>query len=173
MKKRKLLRERYPELYQYGKEILTSKGMSIEKNCMQHGRISCYKHSLRVVVFSLWLNEKLRMHADRRALVRGGLLHDYFLYDWHHKSPKNRLHGFSHAATALKNARRDFRLNAMERDIIEKHMFPLNLHPPKYKESWIICLSDKMCATAETTQPYVKKVLSLGKKFLLYSMTTI
>ena len=53
-----------------------------------------------------------------RELVRGALLHDYFLYDWHtRKSAKGlkELHGFSHPETALRNAGRDYRLTPCER----------------------------------------------------------
>jgi uncharacterized protein len=82
--------------------------------------------------------------------VRGALLHDYFLYDWHVPAPEHNLHGFSHAGAALKNAKRDFEINRLEQDIIEKHMFPLNIRPPKYRESIIVCLADKLCATKET-----------------------
>ena len=37
----------------------------------------------------------------------------------------------------------------IERDIIKRHMFPLNIRPPKYRESWIVCLADKICAVNE------------------------
>ena len=37
----------------------------------------------------------------------------------------------------------------MERDIIKKHMFPLTLTPPAYKESLLVCLVDKACSIYE------------------------
>ena len=85
-----------------------------------------------------------------RALVRGALLHDYFLYDWHEKDASHRWHGFHHPAAALKNASADFGLSPRERDVIAKHMFPLTLRPPRFRESWIVCLADKWCALEET-----------------------
>ena len=57
---------------------------------------------------------------------------------------------FSHAQTALKNARKDFELGEIEQDVIQKHMFPLNLKPPKYKESVLVCVADKISALDET-----------------------
>ena len=33
---------------QFGEDILDSYGMSIEKQCMQHGSVSVYDHSLMV-----------------------------------------------------------------------------------------------------------------------------
>ena len=96
--------------------------------------------------------ENYRLPVDKQSLVRGALLHDYFLYDWHEKDGGHRLHGFFHAERALHNARRDFNLNFIERDIIRKHMFPLNITPPKFRESWIVTWADKLCAAEETTR---------------------
>ncbi|MDY4045137.1 MAG: phosphohydrolase, partial [Oscillospiraceae bacterium] len=51
---------------------------------------------------------------------------------------------------ALRNADRDFELNDTERDMIKKHMFPLNPTPPRFKETAVLCLADKYCALRET-----------------------
>ena len=34
--------------------------------------------------------------------------------------------------------------------MIRSHMFPLNLTLPRYRESVILCLADKVCAVKET-----------------------
>lgn len=80
----------------------------------------------------------------------GALLHDYFLYDWHVPDKSHRWHGFFHAGKALANASRDFTLGKIERDMIASHMFPLNITLPRYRESVILCIADKLCATEET-----------------------
>ena len=49
----------------------------------------------------------------------------------------------------LRNAERDFALSEIERDIIEKHMFPVNIKPPRHKESYIVTIADKICALRE------------------------
>lgn len=120
-------------------------------NITQHGGTSCLLHSLAVAYFSLWFVTRLGIRCDRRSLVRGAMLHDYFLYDWHVKSDSNahRFHGFTHPQTALCNARRDFALGDIEADIIARHMFPLTPKPPKYRESVIVSLADKYCAVME------------------------
>lgn len=133
----------------YGADILSSAGMELEKTLIQHGRISCYEHSVRVAEMSLRMAARLPFRFRERELVRGALLHDYFLYDWHKKEKWHRLHGFSHAERALERASRDFALNDTERDIIQRHMFPLNIRLPKYRESWLVCLVDKVCAISE------------------------
>lgn len=131
----------------YGEDILNSDGMQAEKGFIQHGDISCFEHSVNVAETALKLAEYFSWKTDEKALVRGALLHDYFLYDWHMSG--HRLHGFYHAKKALENAKKDFHLNKIEEDIIKRHMFPLNIRPPKYKESRIVCLADKLCAIGE------------------------
>ncbi|MPN07787.1 hypothetical protein SDC9_155059 [bioreactor metagenome] len=83
-------------------------------------------------------------------MIRGALLHDFFLYDWHEKNQNHRLHGFTHPKRALCNAQHYFRLNDIERDVIEKHMWPMTLKPPRFKESLVVCLVDKCCTLSET-----------------------
>ena len=131
-----------------GADILASPGMEKTKSFTQHGGTSVYEHCLNVACESLMLARRVKQSVDERAMVRGALLHDYFLYDWH--QPGHGLHGFRHPAIALKNAARDFRLGDVERDVILRHMFPLNLAPPRYRESLIVCLADKICAARET-----------------------
>ena len=138
-----------PLLLRYGGDILISPGMAREQRFVHHGTVSCFDHSVAVAYKSLKLAACWRIKVEQRSLVRGALLHDYFLYDWHEADPSHRLHGFRHAKKALANAQRDFGLNAKEADIILKHMFPLNLSPPRCRESVLVLLADKWCALAE------------------------
>lgn len=117
---------------------------------VQHGRVSCLEHSVAVASMSFWLCRRLHLSADLRSLVRGALLHDFFLYDWHEGSGRAGLHGFTHPKTALQNADRLFLLNDRERDIIVKHMWPLTIVPPRHWESFIVCFADKYCSLRET-----------------------
>lgn len=135
---------------EYGADIIRSEGMQSEKQYIQHGMTTVYHHSVGVAGMSLYISRKLHLNVREKELVRGALLHDYFLYDWHDPDPSHRMHGFHHAKTALKNADRDFILTDLEKDIIVKHMFPLNIRAPKYRESMIVCLADKICAVQET-----------------------
>lgn len=117
---------------------------------IQHGDTSCMEHCIAVAYISFYIAKKLHIRCDYTSLIRGALLHDYFLYDWHEKDESHKWHGFHHAKKALRNATRDFDLTSIEMDIIEKHMFPLNIKLPKYRESYIVCLSDKICSSYET-----------------------
>ena len=138
------------EILRCSSDIIKSSGMQKEKSCVQHGDVSVFHHSLAVGCLCVFFADYLCLNVDRRSLIRGALLHDYFLYDWHVKDGAHRLHGFTHAGCALKNAERDFDLGPIERDIIQKHMFPLNPTPPKYMESVLVCAADKICAVYET-----------------------
>ena len=53
------------------------------------------------------LDQKWKLNCDKGSLVRGALLHDYFLYDWHQPHKEYGLHGFTHPSTALRNAVQD------------------------------------------------------------------
>ena len=141
-------------LNEYAEDILTSDGMMSEKNFLQHGTVSVYEHSVSVAIMCISISRFLAHYfyikTDERSLVRGALLHDYFLYDWHVSDKSHRLHGFSHPKIALKNAQRDFKLNKIEKNMIVRHMFPLTFPPPKYREGMILCIADKLCALNET-----------------------
>jgi uncharacterized protein len=89
------------------------------------------------------------MGFDYRSAARGGLLHDFFLYDWHIGKPYRGLHGFIHPYIALENANQYFCLNELEKDVIQKHMWPLTIRLPRYKETFVVLLVDKYCATKE------------------------
>ena len=145
------MKDYYKFIKYYGKDILKSKKVKSQKEFIQHGNVSVYDHTYSVAVLSLYLADKLNINVDEKSLVRGALLHDYFLYDWHVKDKSHRLHGYTHANTALKNAKRDFKINKIEENMIKCHMFPLNLFSvPKYKEAKILCICDKLCAISET-----------------------
>ena len=94
-----------------------------------------------------------RSHVQKKELIRGALLHDYFLYDWHtqdYVSP-HKLHGFYHPGRALKNAQQEYQLTPRERDIIKKHMWPLTISAmPMCREAWIVTMADKWCSLMET-----------------------
>ena len=81
------------------------------------------------------------------------MLHDLFLYDWRKKQDDRKgLHAFTHPKTAYENASKLFDLNEKEKDIILKHMWPVTISFPKYKESYLLTLVDKYCALNESYQ---------------------
>jgi uncharacterized protein len=121
---------------------------------IQHGSTSVYEHSVNVACTSLKisfvLKKVLHFTVDEHSLVRGALLHDYFLYDWHRNESWHKWHGFRHPFFALMNAQKVCSLTPTEIDIIIHHMFPLTLIPPHTPEGIIVMIADKICALYET-----------------------
>ncbi|MCR4761683.1 MAG: HD domain-containing protein [Oscillospiraceae bacterium] len=133
------------------------------KSHVQHGHTSVYEHSVAVTVECLRIADQFDIAVDRRSLIRGALLHDYFLYDWHSRPKEHRPHGFTHAKTALGNAERDFQINPIEAEMIRCHMFPMNiLRVPHHRESIILCLADKTVASKETLNGGIAAIKRVG-----------
>lgn len=131
---------------------LSGARLYVEDGYTQHGNTSCLLHSIAVAYHSLRLAKKIfKRNFSERELIRGALLHDYFLYDWHYNAfPPNGLHGFSHPLTAWQNASADFALTKREENIIRTHMFPLTITKiPRHRESIIVMLVDKYCSLYE------------------------
>ncbi|SCY68616.1 HD domain-containing protein [Butyrivibrio sp. INlla14] len=147
----------------HGQDILQSEEYIKLKSFIQHGNVTVYEHCLHVALCAIKLGRVLGVHCKERELVRGALLHDYFLYDWHNsEAPGNihpKLHGFYHPGIALRNATRDFVLSEREKDIIRKHMWPLTINPPRCREAWIVCIADKYSSTLETLKLRKGKIL--------------
>lgn len=135
-----------------GADILESINFLKTREHIQHGSVTVHAHCINVAKHSLMLADKLKIRTKRRELIRGALLHDYFLYDWHDKDHINpfKLHGFFHPGRALKNATRDFELTEREKDIIRKHMWPMTIIPPLCREAWIVTAADKWVSLKET-----------------------
>lgn len=135
-------------------DILNSDNFSMTDEFIQHGNVSVRSHSLNVAKYSLLFSKKLPAECNERELIRGALLHDYFLYDWHKKEGRNYkgLHGFYHPSVALENAAKEYPLTDREKDIIKKHMWPLTVVPPMCREAWIVTAADKYCSFMETVR---------------------
>jgi len=127
------------------------------KNYRQHGSSTVYDHSLNVARTALRVARRIPLKVDEAALVRGALLHDYFLYDWHVPDRARPNHALYHPRMAWENAGRDYDLGRTEADIIRRHMFPVVPIPPRTLEGWIVCAVDKACAVQETLFAGAKK----------------
>ena len=145
-------RQLYRLLREHASDILKSENFRSTKNYIQHGTMPVHRHCIDVAETSIAISKFLRIPCNEREMVRGALLHDYFLYDWHDKSRENyqRLHGFYHPGIALRNASMEYELTLREKDIIKKHMWPLTVVPPLCREAWIVTTADKYCSLLET-----------------------
>jgi len=144
------------------RDLLNDETVLKMKEFTHHGETTCFQHCLNVSYYNYRVCRFFSL--NERAGARAGLLHDLFLYDWHtyRRKKGERLHGFTHAKTALKNVREHFYVTDLERDMIEKHMFPLNITAlPKYRETLVIVMVDKYCGLIETVIPRLKKAADM------------
>lgn len=146
-------------------DIITNTTVLQMNNFKQHYETSCFEHCLNVSYYSYLICKKFNL--DYVAAARSGMLHDLFLYDWRTKNDRTGLHAFTHPKTALNNAKSQFNISKKEEDIILKHMWPVTLKLPKYRESYVITLVDKFCAIKESFNYY--KTFRISKKLLRYA----
>lgn len=122
---------------------------------IQHGNTTCLQHCIAVAYYSYEICRRFHISCDTGSVIRGAMLHDFFLYDWHVKDASHRWHGFHHPRAALINAKKYYSLTEVECNIISRHMWPLTVTPPKCREAWVICIVDKACSLFETAGPYL------------------
>lgn len=148
--------------YELVSNLLDSEVVLQMQQYMHHGHTTCFQHCLNVSYYNYLFCKLLSL--DARAGARAGLLHDLFLYDWHTyvRAKGQKLHGWTHAGTALANVKKHFDITPVEADIIEKHMFPMNIALPKYKETEVIIMVDKICGAWEVMAHwgYLMKLLA-------------
>lgn len=135
------------EYYEIVKEILEHKEFLKRKNYKHHGEITVYDHCLKVSHIAYKISKKFKSF-DSNSVAIGGLLHDFYFKPWQDNTEKRsffKKHGFVHANEALINSKKYFPkyINKKTKNIIERHMFPLNKVPPKYKEAWLVSFVDK------------------------------
>lgn len=136
----------------------------------KHHSSSILDHCLQVGYLSYLAGRKLGMNA--KALARGGVLHDFFLYDWRsdrfHYSLHDfkNSHAFRHPKIALENAEKHFKVNRLEKDIILHHMWPATIRPPHYRETYLVSSIDKYTACQEYMRKKEPRVVRELKKMM-------
>ncbi|MCX7655220.1 MAG: phosphohydrolase [Treponemataceae bacterium] len=141
---------RHPLFYTMAAPLVLSASFQ-RLRAIPHHDASIADHVITVAFWCFMIARLLGLRKHLPELIRGALLHDYFFYDWRISRPRNgKLHGFHHPQEARENAEADFGpLSPIEKDCIEKHMFPLTLRPPIYRESVLLCIIDKIVAFSE------------------------
>jgi len=134
----------------YVSPVLKSGGIRKTDGFRQHGGTTRFSHCVSVAYYSLKAANFLRIRCDSGSLVRGALLHDYYLYDWREKEISHLKNAWIHPKVARHNAVRDYGVNALEQNIIVRHMFPVVPIPPLHVEGLIVCVADKLCGLAES-----------------------
>lgn len=128
------------------KPILEHKEFLKTKSIIHHGNTR-YNHSVRVAYLAYRMSKILGF--DIESTIRAGALHDFFLVRDDKNIARSAKMLIEHPTLAKENAIRYFGINEKEQNIIESHMFPISSVAPKYKEAWIVTLSDKLVAMFE------------------------
>lgn len=133
------------------KDILRNKEFKKLYNIEHHG-ISRWEHLIKISYYSYRIAK--RLNFDYKSVARGGILHDFYL-DGDERSNKNKfIDTFIHPKKALQTSNTIFNLNNIENNIIISHMFPIYPSIPKYKESILVNLVDKVIGLKEMVTEY-------------------
>ncbi len=117
------------------------------KSIMHHGD-NRLNHINRVAKLSFLLSKKLGY--DYISCTRGAMMHDFFTKSDIRKGDTKYSNFLkTHPNIALKNANNYFDINEIESNIITTHMYPITKEKPKYKESKIVCICDKLVSLYE------------------------
>ena len=155
------------EFFEITKYLINHPTVLQMKNYRQHYDTNCYDHCIEVAYWSYRFCKKHNL--DYVSMARAAILHDLFLYDWRHsKAMLKGWHAFRHPQIALENALNICDLNEKEKDIILKHMWPVTFFQfPKYKESFIITIADKLSALKSFYEYYQSHLMK--KKLIRYA----
>ena len=156
MKNKKIYYDLYNEFYNVNKYR--------ELKSMTHHGNNRLDHINRVSKVCFRVSKLLKL--DYVSCTRGALLHDFFTKsDLRRKDYKKFLR--NHPKIALANSKEYFKLNEIEEDIILSHMYPLAKGKPKYPESKVVCITDKIVSIYEFFRYQLKLSINLLFIFLI------
>lgn len=169
----------FHEWYEIVEDILLHDEFQKRKLFNHHHDMSVWDHSI-LVSFKSYMVARY-YNADARVCAIAGLLHDFYTQAWLYnpelakledgkyvkdigvKKSLFKMHGFTHASNAAENYVRFFPELEDKKitNAIKRHMFPLNIVPPRYFESYIITGVDKLNSVKEL--PSIKFVAVSAK----------
>jgi len=134
------------------------------KEEVHHG-LSRFSHS-EVIAKKVYKIAKAKK-LDVVSATRGALLHDFFFRSEFSSTVELFI---THPNSSLRNAKKHFKLNKKEQNIISSHMFPLSLEMPRSKEAWLVTYIDTIIATKDFFYKYkvdIKKYAYLLSFFFI------
>ncbi len=148
--------------YECVSDIIDAPEIKRLQDITHHISTTRYQHCVNVSYYGFIICRKLKL--DARSAARAGLMHDMFYYDrkeFNSAREKGQLrHSAKHSLIASENAALITEVSEKERDMIEKHMWPMTRPMPRFKETYIITFVDKYCAVLEFCVPKVRKFVS-------------
>ena len=141
---------------------------------IKHHNTNRLEHSIKVSYYSYLIAKALKL--DYKEVARGGLLHDFYtdkISECSKFKDKIKLFSTKHPKDAVNNATTYFNLSDKEVNIIESHMFPVDYRIPKYAESWIVSLVDKVLSVGEFSKKFSYKLSYVFNLYLLFILNII
>lgn len=151
-------------------DILNNKEFNSLDEIIHHGTTRL-EHSKRVSYCSYKVAKFLNL--DYISCARAGLLHDFFMTNRSFELKERFKFIFIHPKYAVKNSLKYYDLNDREINIIESHMFPIYHRLPRYLESWLVSLIDKIIAVYEFGVTFKKMTLYIAKLSILFFITRL
>ena len=132
----------------------------------RHHGIDRYTHSLDVSYKTYKIAKALKL--DYKAAARAGLLHDFFIKEdiEHISFPL-----LKHPKIAADKSRKHFNVSEMEYDLIETHMFPRTIKPPRHIEGWILIVVDTYVSGYETLRRIVFNAPLVANVFIAFLLS--
>lgn len=140
-------------------------------NEIEHHGITRYTHSVKVSYYSYKICKLLKL--DYVDAARAGLLHDFYISEEGRTFKEKFTDTFTHPKKAVEHALEVYGINGREQDIIRSHMFPFTTSIPKYAESWIVVLVDKIIGSLEFYKKFQSQIVYATNLFVLFIINNI
>ena len=145
-----------------------------QMNNIKHHNTTRMNHLIKVSYNSYKVAKLLKL--DYKDVARAGLLHDFYTEEVNKCSNiKDKILLFStkHPDSAVENSLRNFELSQKEINIIKTHMFPIDYKVPKYAESWIVSIVDKVVSFGEFGKKFGYSLTYVINLYLLFILNTL
>lgn len=156
------------EYISYIIDLLSDKEIKSLENFEHHRITNRLYHSIDVSYKSYKIGKGFGLDSTSlREISRAGLLHDLFFYDTKSKEDKPKRHLSTHSEIALMNAEKICILSEKEKNIILSHMFGVSFkHLPKYKESILVSMVDKIVSMNEVYNRFKRKTKVISFEYI-------
>lgn len=131
---------------------------------IEHHGTSRFNHSLKVSFYSYKIAKLLKL--DYIETAKGGLLHDFFISEEDRNMLDRFTSTFTHPKKAVQTSKKYFNISEKEENIIHSHMFPIYFSLPKYSESWVVSLVDKVVGSYEFSNKFKYKIAYFVNTYL-------
>ncbi len=147
-KEKKLLQK----VQELGANVINSERFQAAWKIPHHRKLNVAEHSINVakesVRIATWL-KRHGMNVNIEDAVCGSLLHDIGMTEKQIFRSPSWKKAYTHPDRGAIVARDEYRANAIQENIIRRHMWPICVIPPKHKEGWIVVAADKISSVKE------------------------